>query len=171
MQKNREIRKSVQKRLRDMFQAPDSSTGWGPFNVYGEVQFRDESFVPIAPFVFLVDSYLPLAKRRLPMIIIDLAVDKSTFELGSRGGRIVNATLGVLGATRGQRDDFASYIQDLFGNTIQIYSYPNEVEVETAELDDLISILNMYPSGPINKAVDLSYLFWSTVKFTFRTKE
>jgi hypothetical protein len=156
MLKHRAIRLSIKDRVRDMFLNPDAATGFAPFNVYYESQFRQVasgSFSPVFPFVYLLDSYLlPVAQRidtMQPQVVIE--IDKyqaRPFELGTRNGRWIIAWIHVLGQNRGQRDDLGSFIMDYFGNALDIkdYSASNTAGtiVDSAVLDDNRIVEDIY---------------------------
>jgi hypothetical protein len=156
MLKDRAIRLSIKDRVRDMFQSPDVETGFAPFNVYYESQFRQAitgAFTPAFPFVYLLDSYLlPVAQRidtMQPQVVIEIQrYQARPFELGNRKGRWITAWIHVFGQNRGQRDDIGSFIMDYFGTALDIKDYsaalPAGAVVDSAILDDDRAVDDIY---------------------------
>ena len=120
--KNRAIRKSLYNYIVDLFENPPADTGWGSFNVYSENQlrqYRNENFAPVDPYIFIVDSFIAPTQTELPMVIIEVNTLARPYQLGDTRGRLSLSRLHVFGRNRGQRDDIASMLQDVFaGNMI-----------------------------------------------------
>jgi len=181
--KNRAIRISLYNFIADLFRTPPSATGWGAFSVYSENQlrqYRDGNFSPVQPFVYLIDSNVAPAKTELPMIIIETSTLARPYQLGDTQGRLSTANLHVFGKNRGQRDDFASMLQDvLAGNMITsgsvvpfpVYDYissGSSVLVETAHIDPGVSVETQTVGGL--EQIESSTANWNTVSFSFNTK-
>lgn len=182
MLKHRSIRLSIKDRLRDMFLSPETETGFAPFNVYYEPQFRQAAtgnFTPVFPFVYLLDAYLlPVAQQlnsMQPQVVIEINKYRSRpFEIGNRSGRWIEAYIHVFGQNRGQRDDLGSFVMDYFGNSLAIkdYSALNTAGsvVETAILDDDRVTEDIYtPRLEIEVSGGL-LMGWTRTTLSFRPK-
>ena len=179
MLRNREIRLSIRDRISDLFTAPPAATGLKAFNVYGEDDFRDDSFVPVFPYVYLIDSYQLPTQTKLPVIVIEIdRYTRQSFELGNRSGRHIRAFAHVFGKNRAERDDLAGFIADYFGNSFTIKTYtqasPSGTAVETVQLADRIDVEDMTISGPVEGRDQIemggSIINWSRVALEFDTK-
>jgi hypothetical protein len=121
--KNRAIRISLYNYIADLFRTPPPATGWTAYNVYSENnlrQYRDGNFSPAvgSPYIYIVDSNVAPAKTELPMIIIETSTLARPYQLGDTNGRLSTANLHVFGKNRGQRDDMASMLQDVFAKNM-----------------------------------------------------
>lgn len=181
--KNRALRLSLYNFVADLFKTPPTATGWGDFNVYGENslrQYRDENFEPVQPFVFIVDSNLAPTQTELPMVIVETTTFSRPYQLGDTQGRLSTANLHVFGKNRGQRDDFASMLQDVFAGNMTtvsavvpfpVYNYissGSSVLVETALIDPGISVKTQTVGGL--EQIEASTANWNIVSFSFQTK-
>jgi len=170
MLKHREIRLSIRDRLSTLLGAPPAASGLSAFNVYTEAQFRDDTFAPTFPFVYLLDSYVLPVKTKLPLVIIEIGLyRRQTFEIGNRSGRFIRVHIHVFGRNRAERDDLAALVADYFGSTFTIKQYPENTAVETVQLSDRIDVEDM---AIANEEVQFggAVLDWSRVTFTFETK-
>lgn len=182
MLKHREIRLSLRDKIRDMFLAPPAETGFAPFNVYYEPDFRSAAggdFAPVFPYVYLLDSYLlPVAQRidvMQPQVVIEIQeYRKKPFELGNRDGRWVTAWIHVFGQSRGQRDDLGAFIVDYIGGTLPIKTYsasnPAGTEVETALIDPDITLTDQY-TGRLEIELGGTLMGWTMIEIKILPKE
>lgn len=184
MLKNRAIRRSLYDFTVSLFETPPPDTGWGAYNVYSESQLRqarrEKAFEPVEPYIYIVDAFVEPAQTELPLIVIEMSNMTDTYQLGDTQGRFNVARLHVFGKNRGQRDDFASMLQDVFaGNMVTsgsvppfpIYDYPSggsTVFVETAHIGPGVSANPIGVAG--DEAFESSTLNWNEVSFSFRTK-
>ena len=183
MLKNRCIRKSLCNFVTDLFDNPPPVTGWEEWNTYSENQlrlYRNANFTPVNPFIYILDSNVAPAKAELPMLIIEISTLTRPFELGNTQGRFSMANLHVFGRNRGQRDDIASMLQDVFqGNMITtgsvgpfpVYDFQDagaSTLVETAHIDPGIAV--EYPAVGGLEQHESSLSQWATVSFSFSTK-
>lgn len=180
MLKNRCIRKSLYNFVADLFREPPLDTGWDLWNVYGENQLRQDNFVPVRPFVYIIDSNIAPTQTELPMIIIETSTLARPFELGNAGGRLSMANLHVFGRNRGQRDDMASMLQDVFAKKMMttgsvapfpVYDFQDagaSTLVETAHVHPGISVETQTVGGLEQHESSLSN--WNIVSFSFETK-
>jgi len=169
MLKHREIRLSIRDRLSTLLGAPPAASGLSAFNVYTEAQFRDDTFTPTFPFVYLLDTYVLPVKTKLTLIAIECEYERQPFEIGNREGRLVTAYIHTFGRNRAERDDLAAFIADYFGSTFSIKQYPENTTVETVQLQDRIKVENM---AIVNEAVEFggSVLDWAMITLRFQTK-
>ncbi len=181
--KNRALRLSLYNFVADLFRTPPSTTGWGNWNVYGENslrQYRDGNFSPVQPFIYILDTYVAPTKSELPMVIIETNTLARPYQLGDTQGRLSMANLHVFGKNRGQRDDIASMLQDVFAKNTEtvgsvvpfpVYDYissGSSVLVETAHIDLGISVEYPIVGGLEQQEGSLSQ--FATVSFSFQTK-
>lgn len=184
MLKNRALRKSLYNFVVSLFTSPPAATGWTPFNAYSENQLRQydaNNFAPVAPYIFIVDSFIAPTQITLPMIVIEISTLARPFELGNTGGRLSLARLHTFGRNRGQRDDISSMLQDVFAGTMitsgsvapfPVYDFPSagsSVFVETAHIDTGVN--DQPQSVGESETFESSLLNWNEVSFTFQTKE
>jgi hypothetical protein len=129
MQHNRNIRISIKEHVKSALEDPGVG-GPSAYNVYGENSLpqRNTSFVPVFPYVFLIDSNVEPTKSDLPLIVVEVnPIIRRTTELG-RQARSGELNLHIFGRSRGERDDLASYLQDWLttsgsGHTLSIKDY------------------------------------------------
>ena len=123
MRINRNIRISV----KDHIEAAFRDEG---FNVYSESNLpsRDGSFVPVRPYVYIVDTNIEPTTLELPLVIVEInPISAYVAELGAISRR-AEVRVHVYGSNRGERDDLASIVQEYLstagkGNTLSIYDY------------------------------------------------
>lgn len=181
--KNRAIRISLYNYIAGLFRTPPTTTGWTAYNVYGENslrQFRDGNFNPVQPFVYIIDSNVAPAKTELPMVIIETSTLARPYQLGDTNGRLSTANLHVFGQNRGQRDDIASMLQDVFAKNMTtsgsvvpfpVYDYissGSSVLIETAHVDPGVSVETQTVGGLEQHEASTSQ--WAIVSFSFQTK-
>ena len=165
MLKHREIRLSIRDRNSTLFGAPPAASGLSVYNVYTEAQFRDDTFTPTFPFVYLLDSYVLPVKTKLPLVIVEIGrYRRQTFEIGNRNGRLITAHIHVFGRNRAERDDLAALIADYFGSTFTIKQYPENTSVETVQLSDRIDVEDM---AIANEEVQFGGAVWEWQRITF----
>lgn len=183
MLKNRCIRKSLYNFIMDLFKNPPPATGWEGWNCYSENQLREyrrANFNPVAPYIYIVDSNIAPTKTEVPIIIIETSTLARPFELGNTQGRLSTANLHVFGRNRGQRDDIASMLQDVFARNMittgsvvpfPVYDFQDAGAselVETALIDPGISV--EYPTIGELEQHESSLTSWAIVSFSFQTK-
>ena len=183
MLKNRCIRKSLYNYIADLFKDPPPATGWEEWNTYGENslrQYRRGNFSPVDPFVYIVDSNIAPTQTELPMIIIETSTLARPFQLGDTNGRLTIANLHVFGKNRGQRDDMASMLQDVFQRNMTttgsvapfpVYDFQDagaSTLVETAHIHPGISVETQTVGGLEQHESSLTN--WNIVSFSFETK-
>jgi hypothetical protein len=82
---DRDIRRSVMKRLREMFETP--TNGWNAFTVYGEEELKlaqSGMLAPERPCLFLIDSYIRPVPAILPLCSVEVfRTQRRPFELGN----------------------------------------------------------------------------------------
>lgn len=180
--KNRCIRLSLYNYVADLFRTPPSDTNWTAFNVYSGNQlrqYRDGNFSPVQPYIYIVDSNVAPAKTELPLIIVATSTLARPFQLGDSNGRLSAAQLHVFGKNRGQRDDMASMLQDVFAGNMTtsgsapfpVYDYissGSSVFVETAHIEPGIGVETPTVGGL--EQHESSTANWNTVSFSFSTK-
>jgi len=119
MLKLRAIRKSLYEFVVSLFEAPPADTGWADFNVYGEDELRQgDDFTPTAPYVYIVDSFIAPTQTQVPLVVIEMSLMADTYQLGDTRGRFGVGRLHVFGRNRGERDDIASMLQDVFAGSM-----------------------------------------------------
>lgn len=144
---DRNLRRSLFDYCQDLIKYPPSGTFTTGFNVYTAIksQYRNPAFVPVRPYVFMVDRNLEPTTSRVPLIIVEISgIAKAPYELGNRTGHIGTADLNIFGDTRGTRDDLIGFYRDNFGLTFQVYDYTTagSPAFDTAELlDEPTSVL------------------------------
>jgi len=106
----REARLSLKADIEDIFTS--GSVLSEVYNVYGEAQLRDTSFVPTRPFVYLLDSGIMFESQHLPAIVLETEYRKASFELGNPAQGRCMPEIHVFGRNRGERDDLAGAIMN-----------------------------------------------------------
>jgi hypothetical protein len=192
MLKEREIKLSLRDRLSLMFSSNEEGVFQRAWNVYNESQLRQAvngQFTPTVPFLYLVDTYLPPmgqadVTKTQPWLAIEIdEYIKRPFEAGTRSGRYVKVFLQILGKSRGERDDIASFIVDYLGDavTINAYGFAGDTGsvVETAQLvpmnsnGDLIIKEDMFTARTglaDDVAFSTSVLGWTRIGLAFVCK-
>ena len=183
MLKNRCIRKSLCNFITGLFDNPPADTGWEEWNTYSGNQlrqYREGNFSPVNPFVYILDSNVAPTQSELPMLIIETSTITRPFELGNTQGRLSTANLHVFGRNRGQRDDMASMLQDVFAGNMTttgsvvpfpVYDFQDagaSTLVETAHIDPGITV--EYPTVGGLEQHESSLSQWAVVSFSFSTK-
>lgn len=123
---DRNLRRSLFDYCKSLLLTPPSGTFNANFNVYTAIrdQYRNTSFVPTRPFVFMVDRNIEPTTSRVPLIVIEVeGLAKAAFELGNRNGHLASVNINIFGDTRGMRDDLTSLYRDYFGLTFPILDY------------------------------------------------
>lgn len=171
MGRDRNIRRSVLERVKTILQAPPD--GSSPYAVYDERQMRqvaNKQLVPVARRAFLLDAYLRPAEPALPMVVVETSVQKRSFELGNREGRLTTARLNVFGRLRGERDDLGSLLADHLGAAIPIYTFTSSGSslAEQAVVRDLIELENVARVERLAQEGSLD--LWQVVTFAFETR-
>lgn len=138
---DRNLRRSIFDYCQNMLLYPPIGTFTNSFNVYTGIksQYRNKAFVPVRPFVFMIDRNLEPTTSRVPLIIVEVSgIAKTPFELGNRTGHIATVDLNIFGDTRGLRDDLIGYFRDNIGLTIDIFDYTSagSPAIDSAELID-----------------------------------
>lgn len=181
MLKNRAIRKSVYDFTASLFETPPTATGWRAFNVYGEAELRQDDFTPTEPFVYITDSFIAPTQTQVPLVVIEQSVITDPYQLGDSQGRFCVTRLHVFGRNRGERDDMASMLQDVYaGNMvtsgsvapIPIYDYHSSGSstlVETAHVNPGVDVTPIRVGE--EETFESSTLNWNQVSFSFRTKQ
>lgn len=184
MLKNRAIRKSLYNYIVSLFETPPAATGWTAYNAYSENQLRQyrehANFSPVHPFIFIVDANIAPTQTELPMIIIETSTLARPYQMGDTRGRLSVARLHVFGRNRGQRDDMASMLQDVFAKNMttsgSVAPFPvydfissgSSVLIETAHIDDGVNVENQVVGGLQQHQSSLTQ--WAIVSFSFQTK-
>lgn len=182
MLKLRAIRKSLYDFVASLFETPPADTGWSDFNVYGEDELRQgDDFTPAPPYVYIVDSFIAPTQTQVPLIVIEMSLMSDTYQLGDTGGRFGVGRLHVFGRNRGERDDMASMLQDVFAGSMAtqdgtvpfpIYNYHSSGSstlVETAHINEGVDITPIRVGE--DETFESSTLNWNQVSFSFRTKQ
>jgi hypothetical protein len=183
MLKNRCIRKSLCNFITDLFDNPPPDTGWEEWNTYSENQlrqYRGGNFSPANPYIYIVDSNLAPTQTELPMIIIETSTITRPFQLGDTNGRLSTANLHVFGKNRGQRDDIASMLQDVFAKNMtttgSVVPFP-VYDFQDAGASTLVEIAHIHPGVTVETQTvggleqhESSLTNWNIVSFSFETK-
>lgn len=174
MGRERDIRRSILKRVRGLFQSPPAGSGLSAYTVYAEDDLRavmKKALVPARPSVFVTDSYLRPAEPALPLVIVEVSPTlKRPFELGNTAGREPGVILHVFGRLRGERDDLTSFLADYFGRSLPIYNYTSGSPVFS---DDTVVGNEMeIESVPVleKERTEGSYDSWNTISFKLLAK-
>ena len=114
------------------------------------------------------------------MIIIETSTLARPFQLGDTNGRLSMGNLHVFGKNRGERDDMASMLQDVFAKNMTtsgsvvpfpVYDYissGSSALVETAHIDLGVSVEPQIVGGL--EQHESSTANWNIVSFSFQTK-
>jgi len=123
----RNIRKSARDRVVDLFESPPVESELNPFNVYTEVEYRDDTFIPPQDraFIYVISArILPSNAAKYPVVVIDLAERRwQSEEMGNRKGGIVTLDFECFGRNTGESNDIADFIARFMGTTLPIRDY------------------------------------------------
>jgi len=167
----------------DLFNDPPPDTGWEEWNTYSENQldqYRSGNFSPVPPYIYIVDSNIAPRKMELPMIIIETSTLARPFQLGDTNGRLSTANLHVFGKNRGERDDFASMLQDVFAKNMtttgSVVPFP-VYDFQDAGASTLVETAHIHPGVTVETQTvggleqhERSTANWNIVSFSFETK-
>lgn len=172
---DRNIRKSGMARVTALLIAPPVGSGLNAYKVYGEEELRQAQaksnpWIPERPCVFLIDSFIRPAEPALPLVVLETSVVREPFELGNSHGRRTTMFMHVVGRTRGERDDLASFLADNLGASMPIYDYSTStpVLIEQGTLDPSISIDNVPIRDSLREESSLDA--WAMLTLTVLTK-
>jgi len=181
MLKFRAIRLSLYEFVVSLFETPPADSGWTSWNVYGEDELRQEdSFTPTAPYIYITDSFIAPTRTQVPCIIIEMTLMAVPYQLGDTNGKLGVSRLHIFGRNRGERDDIASMLQDVFAGNMEtldgtvpfpIYEYYKaglKTLVETAHIDPGIDVSPMDVGS--EEVFESSTSNWNMITFTFHTK-
>lgn len=174
IQRDRNIRKSVLLRVRNLLTTPPSGSGLNAYTVYTEEQLRQvtqKTLTPVRPSVFLVDSFIKPAEPALPLVVVEVpGIRQSSFEVGNRSGRRTEVYIHVIGRMRGERDDIASFLVDQFGVVLKIYDFTSgQVFLEDGVVEDGIDI-EPIPLRQDELRTEGSYENWNMIRLFVSTK-
>lgn len=120
----RKVRRSIRDQVGDILAFPPAETGVAGYNVYGATEMATLGFIPVRPYVFLLDvrtsKDITLLK---PTIAIQARSTAVTFELGNfKRARIFSVGLAIIGQTSGEAEDIADLIETYL-TTVPIFDY------------------------------------------------
>src|SRR4030042_6373320 len=146
------------------------------YNVYGEDDLRNKSFVPTKPYCFVVVSRIEPTPTQLPFIAVDLPnIGRDPFELGNRFGRQGPIELNVLGQSEGEVTDLASYLADGWQNSFTItnyneYAYRGYASGSPMGYAELTSMPRVRGPGELAEALILegSLSHWQIISFDYQ---
>jgi len=146
------------------------------YNVYGEDELRDSTFVPTPPYCYLVVSRIEPTPTQLPFIAVDLPdIGREPFELGNRSGRQGPIELSVLGQSEGEATDLASYLADSWVNSFVItnyneYAYRGYASGSPMGYVELTNMPRVRGPGELAEALILegSLYHWQIVSFDYQ---
>lgn len=172
----RVVRTSVLDHVRDQFTNPPASMGWSrPFNVYGIQQMMDESHVPVEPYIYIIAAHAEPTMSRLPLVILDPTLKIEPYQLGARGGAILNVVLLCWGRTRGERDEIATCLSNVYGQRtekltrIPIWtSLADTTPAGYAEIATPVTI--SFPTAGSVLSAEGTLRNWTMVTFSMRIK-
>lgn len=154
---------SVQYRIKTLLQSPPNGFT-NAFNVYGEDNFDNDSFVPTFPYVWLLGFRVSPRATRLPLIVVDMGNNReSQFEIGDRDGNLSLVNIAIFAKTRGQRDDLAFFLrQNMFNipiydftRTSPVFQYNTQaigVDVQRVTVSEKVGL-----EGALNNYVNVSF--------------
>lgn len=172
--KNRAIRKSVYDYVVTQFEAPPSDTGWTAWNVYDESNLKDKNLNPVSPYIYIIDANVAPTQTTLPLIIIEVSHLTQPHQLGDTRGRLNLAHLHVFGKNRGERDDIATMLQDVFSeDTFPIYNYYyQQGTMAISEKAHVVGSVDVIPRTVGEyETHEESLLNWNVVRFKFETMD
>jgi len=169
------IELSVIKKLTDSFTSPPNNPDTGqpylatPYNVYNEDKYQDDRFVPTFPFVFLLASRVPPKETRLPVMILDITdLSSALFEIGTRRGAYQLCQLHIFARNRGERNNLAGYVRQVFTDypSLPIYDFtpPTPTVLYTTMIEGIsVRPMTIAPDigiqGSLNNWMELSFEF------------
>ncbi len=160
---------SVNAYVVDKFEHPLSAYGIAnAYNVYDELDFRDDSFKPTIPYIYLLETRVPPKQQKLPTIFMEFeGIDQAFYEVGTRGGAIQVCHLHIFGRHRGERDQLASYLftvlREVPSISILDYSLTTPTELYKTQVENVTS-RQMAVSSEV--ALEAALSLWNTVSFT-----
>lgn len=175
---DRNLRRSVLKHVRSLFEAPPAGTLSSAYSVYGPDDLlavqRKEQPPPARPYLYLLDAYLRPTNGDLPIVQVEVVrTRRRPFELGNQRGRWTDVQLHVWGRSRGERDDLGSFLADNLGAAIPIYTFPTSgstaVFSEYAIVHDEIDLENVESNDALRQEGSLD--LWQIVTFSMQSKQ